>query len=220
MAAPMPLEERTRVTGGPPAGAFPPPRPSGRRRLAILAGFLVAVLVLVPQPATAVTVTVASVTVEQTDNARLFDQTPAPVDSQAVNAAVEASRRHLERYLTAVFAAPDTRFSAAPLHDLLTPGAAGTLNTADERALGAISLAAERATPAPVEVSATVLADAAGVEATVLTYDAVVDVRLEDGRRGQVAQHAEMAFVAAGSGLLVDAVDASLQVPQALLEQP
>lgn len=179
-----------------------------------------AVLVLVPQPATAVTVTVASVTVEQTDNARLFDQTPAPVDSQAVNAAVEASRRHLERYLTAVFAAPDTRFSAAPLHDLLTPGAAGTLNTADERALGAISLAAERATPAPVEVSATVLADAAGVEATVLTYDAVVDVRLEDGRRGQVAQHAEMAFVAAGSGLLVDAVDASLQVPQALLEQP
>jgi hypothetical protein len=158
-----------------------------------------------------VVVTVTSVAVEPTDNAALFGGAPAPPDAQAVGEAVEAARAVVARYLTGMFVEPSTRFTHEPLTGLLGTRALAALSPPDERALGALRLRAESTRARPVEAVATVVAGAGGVDMVALSYDALVEVRLEDGDTEQLTQHAELAFVLEGSAWRADAVDARLQ---------
>lgn len=184
----------------PPASAPAPPGPSPTPEP--------------PPPAPDVVVTVTSVAVEPTDDAALFGGVPAPPDARAVDEAVEAARAAVARYLTGMFVEPATRFTRQPLTGLLDARALAALSPPDVRALGALRLRAASTRAGPVDAVATVVAGAGGVDVVALSYDALVEVRFEDGDTEQLTQHAELAFVLEGSDWRAGAVDARLQGPE------
>jgi hypothetical protein len=136
----------------------------------------------------------------------------APVPRTGAEAAVEATRGALERYLNAQFVDPGSRFGDSAARALLRPGLFETLTPEQRHALGHLALPVSGVVTGPATGKATVLFDRGAAYAVSIDYEARLTLHFGDTDPGQQAvQRGTVVFTAPSWG--VESFSLTLDVP-------
>lgn len=159
------------------------------------------------------TLLIASIDAQPMGNGEILTGVPDVPNPEAVRIATESARAALEAYLNAQFVAAPTRFSVAPLDGLLSPRAAAVLDDSARRGLGVVDLPVRGGVSGPAIAHAVVLVEGPAAYAVTLSYEAHLEVVLDDDTRGPLIQRGTMTFVPIGGGYRAEAVEVTLEAP-------
>jgi len=145
-------------------------------------------------------------------NGGMFTGNEAAVPRAAAEAAVEATRAALARYLDTQFVDAATRFGQAGARALLRPGLFDTLTPEQRHALGHLDLPVSGVVTGPATGEATVLFDGGAAYAVSVDYEAKLTIHYRGTDRGhRVVQRGTVLFTAPTWG--VESFALTLDVP-------
>jgi hypothetical protein len=144
-------------------------------------------------------------------NGEILGVAGQPVRPEVAERAVRATREALERYLTAQFADPDTRFTPAPARALLPAGRFDALTPEHRQSLGHLELPAVGIVTGPARGTATVLFEGERVHAVAIEYTARATLVFWDDTEGAITQRGSVVFTS--PHWAVDSFDLTLDAP-------
>lgn len=149
------------------------------------------------------------------DNAVLRGKPQRTPSEGTVDAAVAAATAALERYLTAQFIDPDTRFGSEGLTALVGEEAADALDGEARRGLGELDLSAHRTDAEPVVAQAVVLTDGDDLLLVTLVFDAVVTITDAEGATERLRQEGRLLFPAQeGEAWQAEMLELTIEAPE------
>jgi len=158
--------------------------------------------------------TVEDIVIVGMDNAGILGVAGTPPSDAAAAAAVSAARDALGAFLNAQLVDEATRFSAAPVDQLLSARARATASENDRAGLGQVDLPVARTITGPASAVAEVLLHGEEVHAVTLSFNALLTVELAGGTASAAKQSGAMTFLPTEEGWRADAVEVTIELPE------